>query len=172
VNILADQLKVVSKHINGGLETSVYVVDLKGFDTHVEQVTASDKTKGIHADLLGKLSQAITCFWDDVVHMGREEDIAGMTFSEFGRRIVSTSGLGTDHGSSQPIIYFGGNINSQLIGKNPVIPDKVTVDDNLAMQHDFRSVYASILRQWFKAPDDVVKSVLQGDFHDLSIFNS
>ena len=172
VNILADQLKVVSKLINGGLETSVYVVDLKGFDTHVEQVTASDKTKGIHADLLGKLSQAITCFWDDVVHMGREEDIAGMTFSEFGRRIVSTSGLGTDHGSSQPIIYFGGNINSQLIGKNPVIPDKVTVDDNLAMQHYFRSVYASILRQWFKAPDDVVKSVLQGDFHDLSIFNS
>ena len=53
-----------------------------------------------------------------------------------------------------------------------MIPDKVTVDDNLAMQHDFRSVYASILRQWVKAPDDVVKSVLQGDFHDLSIFNS
>ena len=171
-NALADQLKVVSKLINGGLDTSVYVVDLKGFDTHVEQVTASDKTKGVHANLLGKLSQAITCFWDDVVHMGREEDITGMTFSEFGRRIVSTSGLGTDHGSSQPILYFGGNINSQLIGKNPVIPEKVTVDDNLAMQHDFRSVYASVLSQWFKAPDDVVKSVLQGDFHDLPIFNT
>lgn len=171
-NTLADQLKVVSKLINGGLGTSVYVVDLKGFDTHVEQVTASDKTKGVHANLLGKLSQAITCFWDDVVHMGREEDITGMTFSEFGRRIVSTSGLGTDHGSSQPVLYFGGNVNRQIIGSNPVIPDKVTVDDNLAMQHDFRSVYASVLRQWFKAPDDVVKSVLQGDFPDLPIFNT
>ena len=168
-NTLADQLKVVSKLINGGLGTSVYVVDLKGFDTHVEQVSASDKTKGVHANLLGKLSQAITCFWDDVVHMGREEDVAGMTFSEFGRRIVSTSGLGTDHGSSQPILYFGANIDSQLIGKNPVIPDKVTVD-NLPLQHDFKSVYTSVLEQWFKTPADVAKTVIPGDFHTLPIF--
>ncbi|CAK9249848.1 unnamed protein product [Sphagnum jensenii] len=171
-NTLADQLKVVSKLMHGGLNTSVYVVDLKGFDTHVEQVTSSDKTKGVHAGLLAKLSQAITCFWDDVVHMGREGDVAGMTFSEFGRRIVSTSGLGTDHGSSQPILYFGANIDNQLIGKNPTIPDKVTVDDNLAMQYDFKSVYASVLQQWFRAPEDAVKTVLQGDFKTLPIFES
>jgi uncharacterized protein (DUF1501 family) len=171
-NPLADQLKVVSKLINGGLGTSVYVVDMKGFDTHVEQVTASDKTKGVHANLLTKLSQAINCFWDDVVHMGREGDVAGMTFSEFGRRIVSTSGLGTDHGSSQPILYFGANIDSQLVGMNPLIPEHVTVDDNLAMQYDFRSVYTSVLKQWFNAPDAVVKEVLQGDFETLPIFKT
>jgi uncharacterized protein (DUF1501 family) len=171
-NTLADQLKVVSQLINGGLETSVYVVDLKGFDTHVEQVSASDTTKGVHANLLAKLSQAIACFWDDVVHMGREDDIAGMTFSEFGRRIVSTSGLGTDHGSSQPIMFFGAGIDQQLIGNNPVIPDKVTVDDNLPMQHDFKSVYASVLRQWFQASDEVVKTVIPGDFPTLHIFKS
>jgi len=170
-NPLADQLKVVSKLINGGLQTSVYVVDMKGFDTHVDQVSASDTTQGVHARLLGKISQAITCFWDDVVHMGREGDVAGMTFSEFGRRIVSTSGLGTDHGSSQPILYFGANIDKQLIGKNPVIPDKITVEDNLPLQHDFKSVYSSVLRQWFKAPEDVIKQVLPGKYEDIAIFN-
>lgn len=171
-NSLADQLKVVAKLINGGLDTSVYVVDLKGFDTHVEQVTASDTTKGVHAGLLGKLSQAITCFWEDIVHMGRENDVAGMTFSEFGRRIVSTSGLGTDHGSSQPILFFGANIDSQLIGKNPEIPDKVSVDDNLPLQYDFKSVYSSVLQQWFEAPEALVKTMLPGDFSTLNMFNN
>lgn len=171
-NSLADQLKVVARLIHGGLKTSVYMVDMKGFDTHVEQVTASDKTKGVHATLLSKLSQAITCFWDDVVHMGREGDVAGMTFSEFGRRIVSTSGLGTDHGSTQPVIYFGADIDSQIIGHNPVIPDKVTVDDNLPLQYDFKAVYASVLRQWFGAGSDVIHSVLPGDFAPVNIFKT
>jgi len=171
-NPLADQLKVVAQLINAGMETSVYLVDLKGFDTHVEQSSATDSTKGVHADLLSKLSQAIYCFWDDIIHMGREADVAGMTFSEFGRRIVSTSGYGTDHGSSQPILYFGGNIDSQLIGHNPIIPDKITVEDNLALQYDFKSVYASILKQWFNAPDNVSQSVLGGEFDALKMFYS
>lgn len=171
-NLLADQLKVVAKLINAGMDSSVYLVDLKGFDTHVEQVSASDTTKGGHANLLKKLSQAITCFWEDVVHMGRENDVAGMTFSEFGRRIVSTSGLGTDHGSTQPILFFGANIDSQIIGHNPVIPDKVTVEDNLPLQYDFKSVYTSILKQWYNAPDAIVKEVLLGDFPVLEMYNS
>ncbi|MBS1618518.1 MAG: DUF1501 domain-containing protein [Bacteroidetes bacterium] len=171
-NSLADQLKVVSQLIHGGLDTSVYVVDLKNFDTHVEQVSASDRTKGNHANLLGKLSQAIACFWDDVVHMGREDDIAGMTFSEFGRRIASTSGLGTDHGSSQPILFFGNSIDTQLIGKNPFIPDKVSVDDNLAMQYDFKSIFTSVLQQWFDAPADQTTAIFQHKFDTLPLFKS
>jgi len=80
--------------------------------------------------------------------MGREEDVTGMTFSEFGRRIISNASYGTDHGSSQPIIFFGKNTNAGIIGVNPVIPDKVTVEDNLPLQYDFRSVYASLLENW------------------------
>ncbi len=169
-NPLADQMKVVAKLINAGMDTSVYLVDLKGFDTHVEQVSTSDTTKGVHADLLKKISQAVTCFWEDVVHMGRENDVAGMTFSEFGRRIVSTSGYGTDHGSSQPVLIFGSNIENQLIGTNPNIPDKVTDDDNLPLQYDFKAVYNSILKQWFKSPEEIINQVLPGNFDKLQIF--
>jgi uncharacterized protein (DUF1501 family) len=171
-NPLADQLKVVAKLINADMDTSVYLVDLKGFDTHVEQVSQSDTTKGNHADLLKKLSQAITCFWEDIVHMGRENDVAGMTFSEFGRRIVSTSGYGSDHGSSQPVLFFGSNINNQLIGHNPVFPDKITVDDNLPLQYDFKSVYTSIMKQWYNVPEAVINEVLPGNFQKLNMFNS
>ena len=171
-NSLADQLKVVARLIHSGLQTPVYMVDLKGFDTHSEQVSSSDATKGTHADLLKKLSQAVTCFWDDIVRMGREDDVAGMSFSEFGRRIKSNSSYGTDHGSSQPIMFFGTGINSGLIGTNPIIPDKVTVDDNLGKQFDFRVVYGSILKDWLSAPADIVDKVLAGNFPAIKIFRS
>lgn len=171
-NALADKLKVVSTLLNAGLDTAVYLVDLKGFDTHVEQSDTSDTTKGNHANLLHKLSEALTCFWDDVVHMGREADVAGMTFSEFGRRIVETSGYGTDHGSAQPILYFGSAIASPLIGKNPELPEKATANDNLAIQYDFKSVYSSVMQEWFNADEPTTEHVLSGNFAKLNMFNT
>jgi len=171
-NSLADQLKVVAKLIKGGLGTSIYLVDLKGFDTHSAQVDSSNTTKGLHADLLAKLSQAITCFWDDVNIMGREKDITGITFSEFGRRIVSNSAHGTDHGAAQPLMFFGTNINSGIIGTNPVIPDKVNNTDNLAMQFDFKNVFASVLEKWMETSDDKIKDILPGNYPEISIFKS
>jgi len=169
-NPLADQLKKVAQLINGGLQTSVYLVDLKGFDTHNSQVDPSDATKGLHADLLGKLSQAITCFLDDIKGMGRENEVAGMTFSEFGRRIMSNASYGTDHGSSQPLLFFGSQIKGGILGTNPVIPEKITVNDNLVLQYDYRSVYASVLKNWFEAPETAVNEILYGNFPQLQIF--
>jgi uncharacterized protein (DUF1501 family) len=169
-NSLADQLKLVAKMIKSGLQTSVYVVDLKGFDTHDSQVDPSNTTKGNHAELLKKLSQAITAFWEDMTRMGREKDVAGMTFSEFGRRIMSNASHGTDHGSSQAILYFGANAKSSIIGSNPVFPERVTEKDNLTMQYDFRSVYASVLKDWFKAQDPVIDKVLLRKFPKIEMF--
>lgn len=169
-NSLADKLKTVAQLIGSGLQTSVYLVDLTGFDTHNSQVDPSDPTKGEHANLLHKLSQAIACFWDDVIKMGKENEVAGMTFSEFGRRIMSNASYGTDHGSSQPLLFFGANIKPGITGTNPVLPQKVTVNDNLALQYDFRSVYASVLKSWFEAPENSISEILYGDFPPLQLF--
>lgn len=171
-NTLADQLKIVAKLINSGLQTPVYMVDLKGFDTHADQVSSSDPTKGAHADLLKKLSQGITCFWDDINRMGRENDVVGMSFSEFGRRIKSNSSYGTDHGATQPIMFFGNGIKPGLTGTNPVIPDVVTVDDNLGKQFDFRSVYGAVMKNWLGASSETVENVLLGKFTEVPIFKS
>jgi hypothetical protein len=37
------------------------------------------------------------------------------------------------------------------------------------MQYDFRSVYASILKQWFCVPDATLDTVLLNNFQDLSL---
>jgi uncharacterized protein (DUF1501 family) len=171
-NPLADQLKMVAKLIKGGLQTSVYHVDLKAFDTHSEQVDSHNTTKGTHANLLHQLSQAITCFWDDMNQIGRENDVSGMVFSEFGRRIVSNAAMGTDHGSSQPLLFFGKNLNPGIIGHNPEIPEHLTSMDNLKMQVDFRAVYASILKNKMGLIDSALSNVVLGDFPDIKIFKS
>lgn len=163
-NTLADQLKIVARLIAGGLQTKVYLVNMSGFDTHSKQTEMDDTTVGIHAQLLGKLSEAIGVFMEDLTVLNVADRVAGMTFSEFGRRIKSNASGGTDHGVAAPLFYFGAAVKSKVIGKNPVLPTNVNVGNNIPMQHDFRSVYASLLQQWLMLPHDEVQKVLMGEF--------
>jgi uncharacterized protein (DUF1501 family) len=167
-NPLADQLKIVSRLIAGGLKTKVYMVSTGSFDTHAKQ-TETDTTTGNHAKLLQRVSEAIGAFMNDLKFLQIENRVMGMTFSEFGRRIKSNASGGTDHGAAAPVFYFGSAIKPGIIGSNPVIPDKVTVNDNVPMQHDFRSLYASILQNWFNMPVQEVQQILMGDFSLLPI---
>ncbi|OJW84654.1 MAG: hypothetical protein BGO69_08010 [Bacteroidetes bacterium 46-16] len=169
-NSLADQLKIVARLIAGGLSTPVYMVSLGGFDTHAGQVEGMDTTTGTHADLLGKLSTAVTAFFDDLKLLKVDDRVAAMTFSEFGRRILSNGGLGTDHGTAAPVMVFGKYVNPGIIGSNPVIPDNATVRDDLEMQYDYRKIYAAVLTDWFGAPREVWLDALQDYYTPLPIF--
>ncbi len=159
-NDLADQLKIVARLIGGGLRTRVYMVSLGGFDTHANQVVSSATDTGAHADLLTKVSQAVKAFQDDLQGLGVAERVVGMTFSEFGRRIVSNFSSGTDHGASAPLFIFGNKVIPGILGDNPVIASGTTVNDNLAMQYDFRSVYTSLLQDWFCVPPSTVDATI------------
>ena len=83
------------------------MVSFGGFDNHSLQTTTTDPTLGTHATLLGRVSDAIKAFQDDLVFLGIEDRVVGMTFSEFGRRIKSNSSVGTDHGAAAPMFVFG-----------------------------------------------------------------
>lgn len=167
-NTLAQKLKTVARLISGGLKTKVYIVNQGGYDTHAVQVNANDHTIGAHANLLRDLSNAICAFQDDLVKLGVQERVIGMTFSEFGRRI-KTTGSGTDHGSAAPMILFGSCINPVILGSNPLISPNTTDQEGVAMQYDFRSVYGSILNQWFKADKTKVQSIISPSYQDLPI---
>jgi uncharacterized protein (DUF1501 family) len=171
-NKLADQLKIVSKLINGGLGTPIYFVEIGGFDTHSAQVSQVDHSIGDHADLLKNVSDAIAAFYDDLKLAGNDQKVAGCTITEFGRRIKSNNSVGTDHGSSSPLISFGRNVISGINGVNPTLPTAATVSDQLPMQHDFRSVYASILQDWFGVTPTTAQTILGGTFNTLPIFKA
>ena len=171
-NGLADQLQIVARLIKGGLKTRVYMVNTGGFDNHANQVNAADFTIGTHANLLGALSLAIGTFQSDLEKLGLKDRVLGMTFSEFGRRIKSNASLGTDHGAALPMFVFGASLHGGVLGTNPIIPASATVNDNVSMQYDFRSVYASLLKDWFCASDTDLQSILLKNYQTLPIVNS
>ena len=171
-NPLADQLRIVAQLIAGGLRTRLYVVNLGGFDTHSAQVVGTDTSTGAHAKLLGQLSDGITAFMDDITLLGVANKVIGMTFSEFGRRIKSNASLGTDHGTCVPMFVFGNGVAGGLVGTNPVLPAAATVNDNLQMQYDFRSVYATVLQDWFGASNAELQSVLLKSYVKMPLISA
>ncbi|MEY3059674.1 MAG: hypothetical protein RL000_1026 [Bacteroidota bacterium] len=168
-NTLADQLKIVARLIKGGLKTKIYIVNYGGFDTHANQVESGNNGSGTHARLLGNVSAAIKAFMDDLVYLGIDDRVLGMTFSEFGRRILSNASRGTDHGAAAPLFVFGTRVQGGISGSNPIIPTNVGVGDNIPFQYDFRSVYASILSNWLCVDDTLLNTVLLKNFQNLPL---
>jgi len=168
-NSLADQLKIVARLIAGGLKTRVYMVSLGGFDTHAQQVNATAKETGNHANLLQKVSEGIKAFMDDLDFLNAQKRVLGMTFSEFGRRIKSNGSGGTDHGAAAPMFVFGHYAQNDVIGKSPTIPLITNTGDNVPMQYDFRSIYASILQQWFCVPESTLENVMLKNFQNINV---
>lgn len=165
---LATSLKVVANLISGGLKTKFYLVSIKGnaFDTHNNQGGVT----GAHAALLQEVSDALKTFMDDLEALGHADRVAGMTFSEFGRRVQANGSNGTDHGTAAPLFVFGKNVLGNRI--HGTDPDLANLDErgDLLMQHDYRQVYASALAQWFSVPQNEVQQLLLGDFATLPLF--
>lgn len=168
-NNLANQLKMVAQLITGGLQTKIYVVTLGGFDTHANQVQIGESELGVHATLLERLSGAISSFVEDCNALGVGDRVLGMTFSEFGRQIRANNSFGTDHGTAAPLIIFGNCAAPGIVGENPEISPDTAPQEGVPMQYDFRSVYASVLMDWFGASQQQVQQVLFNDFQKLPV---
>jgi uncharacterized protein (DUF1501 family) len=166
---LERQLEIVSQLISGGLKSRIYFVEFGGFDTHDTQVDLSDRTKGQHAVLLKRLNDAVITFIKNLDASGHSENVLTMTFSEFGRTIVSNETNGTDHGTAAPLFIFGNKVDSSISGANPQIPESVNWEDNLNSEFDFRQVYASIINQWMSGGKKSAKDILFKNFDEIQI---
>ena len=156
-------LQRVAALIAAGMKTRLYYVSYPGnaFDTHVQQ-------GDVHARLLMYTADAVRAFLDDVTRLGRGDDVAVMMFTEFGRRVEENGSLGTDHGTAGPMFLFGKNdrIKAGFYGRPPSLTD--LDDGNLKMTTDFRSVYATAIKEWLGYDDTNV--VLKGRFDTLGTF--
>jgi uncharacterized protein (DUF1501 family) len=136
----ANQLKTVSKFINSGLQTRVYYVSLSGFDTHVGQQNQQARQLKIYGD-------AVAAFIKDLKQTNKLDDTLVMTFSEFGRRVEQNASNGTDHGTANNILLYGGKLKKAGIFNDA--PDLTQLDNgDLKYQIDFRDVYATLLDKW------------------------
>jgi uncharacterized protein (DUF1501 family) len=169
---LSARLKGVAKLISGGLKSRIYIVTQRGYDTHSAQVESGNHTLGKHADLLTELSESIAAFMRDINAQGFGDRVLGMTASEFGRRVISNASGGTDHGIGAPMFLFGNKVQTGILGASPVISPTADWDDNVPMQYDFRSVYSSVLRQWFCLSETEAANAMLGNFALLPIIQN
>ena len=169
---VAAQLQTVAKLVSGGLKTKVYMVSMGGFDTHGSQVQAGNTTAGNHAHLLQNVSDAIAAFQADLKQLGVSKRVIGMTFSEFGRRIISNGSLGTDHGAAQPVFLFGDMVKQGVLGNPPDLPSTLDSNSTLPMQYDFRSVYATVLRDWFCVDSNDITTMLYKNYQYLPLLQN
>ena len=76
-----------------------------------------------------------------------------LTLLPFGRRVAENGNNGTDHGTAAPMFLFGGGVKPGLFGKHPILTD--LDDGDLKLSTDFRSVYATLLDKWLRAPSQL-----------------
>lgn len=134
---LSKNLEWIARLIKGNLNSKVYYSSLGGFDTHDNQL-------GIHNNKLTDLNDAVFAFYKDLKEASLLQNVTLVIFSEFGRR-VKDNGRGTDHGTAAPMFVIGGQNKGKIIGSNPDLEDLENGD--LKHEVDFRSVYASLLKQ-------------------------
>lgn len=142
---LARRLALVARLVAGNFGARVFYVTLDGFDTHARQAN-------VHAALMRELSQSLAAFQRDLASHGADARVATLVFSEFGRRVEENGSKGTDHGSAAPVLLTGGALRGALHG---TAPDLEHLDDgDLAVNTDFRAIYACVLRDWLGLPSE------------------
>lgn len=141
---LGRQMAEIAQLINLGVDIPVFKVALSGFDTHRNQ-------KPVHQRLLSQLSSSLVAFREEMIRAGRWDDVLMMTYSEFGRRPKMNGSGGTDHGTAASHIVMGGKVKGGHIGEYPSLPKEDNA--NMKFTTDFRSLYQTILDQWFELPN-------------------
>jgi uncharacterized protein (DUF1501 family) len=158
---LARNLNLVARMIAGGMPTRVYYVSHGGFDTHNQQVNTHDR-------LLGQLDSGLKSFFADLKEQGNDKRVVLMTFSEFGRRVAENASAGTDHGKASCLFVAGAGVSGGLHGKHPSLTELSEGDINHSV--DFRSVYASLLTDWLRAPN--LKPILGANYPKLGLIRA
>ena len=138
----AGALREVAGILNGDVGSRVFSVELDGFDTHADEEQR-------HRILMRTLDGSLGAFLEDVRRTPAGRNLVVMVFSEFGRRVVENGARGTDHGTAAPMFVAGAGVKGGLFGKHPSLTE--LEDDELRYTTDFRSVYGTLISEWFGA---------------------
>ena len=111
-----------------------------GYDTHDNQASTFGDDIGITFDTLA-------AFQADLEARGLADRVITLVYSEFGRRPAQNA-TGTDHGAAGAAFVMGTRVQGEMVGEWPGL-GTLDEDDNVVNTSDFRSLYCSILEQWF-----------------------
>ena len=140
-NPISQSLKSIAQVFLADLGTRVFYTQHGSFDTHSGELLT-------HAKLWDDVSGAVGDFYDDLKEQGRDDEVAILIFSEFGRRIKD-NGSGSDHGSGGVAFVIGSDVKGGMYGQYPSIKEADQLEGDLHFNNDFRSTYSTIVESWF-----------------------
>jgi uncharacterized protein (DUF1501 family) len=164
-NSLADQLKMVARLIGArnalGAKRQVFLVSLGGFDLH-------DNLIAQHPGLLGKVSDAMTAFYNATVELGVANQVTAFTASDFGRTLTS-NGDGSDHGWGSHHFMVGGAVKGAAfygapppvsVGNTSAAQDQWHVGQGRLLPTTSVDQYAATMASWFGVADSELAGIL------------
>ena len=139
---LSQSLRGIAQVHLAGLGTRVFYTQIGGFDVHGNEVNMQSK-------LWDNVSRSVGDFFDDLKEHDAADEVVMLVFTEFGRR-VKDNGNGTDHGSGGGAFLIGERVNGGFYSDYPSLAPSEQLNGDLHFNNDFRSLYSSVLDQWFR----------------------
>ncbi|MDP7578323.1 MAG: DUF1501 domain-containing protein [SAR202 cluster bacterium] len=158
---LSQSMRSVAQVLFADLGTRVFYTQHGSFDTHSGE-------SATHQQLWMDVSAAIGDFTADLKEHGREDEVAILVFTEFGRR-VKDNGSGTDHGSGGAAFVIGSSVEGGMYGEYPSLKEQDQLEGDLHYNNDFRTTYATLLEQWLGLE---AAPIVNGHFEQFSLFKN
>ena len=117
------------------------------YDTHADEASTL-------ATNLSETMESVLAFQRDLEARGLDDRVMIQLWSEFGRR-PKENGSGTDHGAAGVGFLVGSRASGEMVGEFPGL-SSLDVNENLKNTSDFRSIYSSLLEQWFETEAGLV----------------
>ncbi|HXV02548.1 MAG TPA: DUF1501 domain-containing protein [Gaiellaceae bacterium] len=138
-----DRLAGLAAMLAAGLPLRCVALRAYGmYDTHADQPDSL-------AQGLKLTSETLLAFQRDLEARGLADRVLTLVWSEFGRRGEENGSLGTDHGAAGVSLLMGTRARGQMVGELPQLHNALDRNGNLKATVDFRSIYTSLLEQWF-----------------------
>jgi uncharacterized protein (DUF1501 family) len=129
--------------IAAGLPLRCVAVGAPGmYDTHADQ-------EGELPNALALTAGSLHAFQRDLEARGIADRVIVHVWSEFGRRGEENGSNGTDHGAAGLGLLIGSRVKGQMLGEFPGLATGLDREGNLKATFDYRSLYCSLLEQWF-----------------------
>ena len=148
--------------IENDFPARLYYVRLQNslFDTHVNQESP-------HNRQVQYCSDAVWGFFEEMKRLGKQDDVAILVHSEFGRRVRENTSLGTDHGTANVAFVLGGGVKGGQYS-TPVSLTQLVHGGNLQHTVDFRRVYTTLIEEFLGHTKS--QEVLGSRFQTLGMF--
>ena len=150
---------IAQTHLAGFGSRVLYTTSpYNSFDTHANQAS-------LHSGLWTDVSNNVDTFYQDLREHNASDEVMLLMFTEFGRRI-GDNGSGTDHGAGGIAFVMGEHVKGGIYGEYPSLePSQQEEGGNLKYSMDFRSIYTTIVEDFYKMDP---QPIVGGSFEKVS----